>query len=129
MNAVEKFNKTLGAMEYNDREEALYSIFRNLKKALDFQEKAKAIERPRYYQNGDTRRFLIEHRNEHLNDVYVELKKLNNISMFVTKQKIFDLPANMLRPYQEDCTEIMNCIKAYIYLSKEVKAMHQADVI
>lgn len=129
MNAVEKFNKTLGAMEYNDREEALYSIFRNIKKALDFQEKAKAIERPRYYQNGDTRRFLIEHRNEHLNDVYVELKKLNNISMFVTKQKIFDLPANMLRPYQEDCTEIMNCIKAYIYLSKEVKTMHQADVI
>ena len=28
MNAVEKFNKTLGAMEYNDREEALYSIFK-----------------------------------------------------------------------------------------------------
>lgn len=129
MNAVEKFNKTLGAIEYNDREEALYSIFRNIKKAVAFQKKAQAIERPRYYQNGDTRKYLIEHRNEHLNDVYVELKKLNDVSMFVTKQKIFNLPANMLRPYQEDCTEIMNCIKVYIYLSKEVKAMHQADVI
>lgn len=40
MNAVEKFNKTLGAIEYNDREEALYSIFRNIKKAVAFQKKA-----------------------------------------------------------------------------------------
>ena len=45
MNAVEKFNKTLGAIEYNDREEALYSIFRNIKKAVAFQKKAQAIEK------------------------------------------------------------------------------------
>ena len=64
------------AMEYNDREETLYSIIRNVKKANIFQEKAVQIERPRYYHVGDKRQLLIEHRNEHLNTVYHELKSL-----------------------------------------------------
>lgn len=103
------------AMEYNDREETLYSIIRNVKKANIFQEKAVQIERPRYYHVGDKRQLLIEHRNEHLNTVYHELKKLNDISLFVNKKKLFELPALELRPYQEDCNDLMQCIMS-VYL-------------
>ncbi len=97
------------AMEYDDREETLYSIIRNVKKANIFQEKAVQIERPRYYHVGDKRQLLIEHRNEHLNTVYHELKKL------------FELPALELRPYQEDCTDLMQCIMSFISMAKAVK--------
>lgn len=109
------------AMEYNDREETLYSIIRNVKKANIFQEKAVQIERPRYYHVGDKRQLLIEHRNEHLNTVYHELKKLNDISLFVNKKKLFELPALELRPYQEDCNDLMQCIMSFISMAKAVK--------